>query len=450
MAEDKTVITIGIMTGNSLDGIDAVMTAFGGKGDMRDIAGASLPYPAAFKQEMLALRAEIITLKSDMAQAAKLPRFRPALKEYTALVAQAVDMLFVKSGVRREDVAAIGLHGQSTGEHNPPSVAGGSQPFTTQIFDAAGLAKLTGIPVIYDFRSDDIFNGGEGAPLAPMHHKHLSLALSKRGMFPVCFINGGNTSNLTLISSGETLRKKICGYDCGAFNHYIDALAKAFYGKEFDEDGRCGAVGHINSLLLQEMYNEAAVTENGANFYDLMPPKSAGPHLYTLFERLRNYPLAEEDILRTAEYFAAYSTFLSLRFLPRELDFPRYFLTFGGGWNNPLAYRDFISLLHGRGLILPEHAEIAGSIRQRLRGEKFYVGMSDEFGISGQYMEARIFADMAYCFLTGKAFTAPEITGCRSGAVCGIMCQPGENTRKRGRGYWYSRAAKGWSPKDCQ
>ena len=89
--------------------------------------------------------------------------------------------------------------------------------------------------------------------------------------------------------------------------------------------------------------------------------------MYCMAERLKNYPLAEQDILRTVEYFAAYTVFMGLRFLPKELDFPRYFLMFGGGWRNPLIYRDFISLLTGRGLLLPEHAAAAENIRKGSR-----------------------------------------------------------------------------------
>ena len=139
------MITIGIMTGNSLDAADVVMTEFSGAGSIHDIAGVSVPYPAALRQDMLDLREEIIALGSDMDKAAKLPKFRPALKTYTELLAGAVEELLAKSGVPRENVAAIGLHGQSTGEHNPPSSAGGGEPFTTQMFDAAGLAKKAGI-----------------------------------------------------------------------------------------------------------------------------------------------------------------------------------------------------------------------------------------------------------------------------------------------------------------
>ncbi len=439
------MITVGVMTGNSLDGVDAVMTDFSDKGDIRDIDAISIPYPPKLRQNMLELRHIVTDLHSDMTKVAKLPLFKNALSEYTDLVALTVNKLIEKSEIEKSQIAAIGLHGQSCGEHNPPSLAHGSEPFTTQIFDAPSLAKKIGLPVIYDFRSDDIFNGGEGAPLAPMHNLHLSYTLARRGMFPICFINGGNSANIAVITSGDTLHKKILGFDCGPFNHYVDFLARAFFDKDFDENGKLALEGHINSMLLNDLYNEAALTSNGDNYFDILPPKSSGPHLYCMEERLKNYPLAEVDILRTVEYFAAYIVFLSLRFIPEKLDFPRYFLMFGGGWKNPLIYRDFISLLTGRGLVLPQHAQFAETIRQRLRGEKFYASLTDDYSINGQYMEARIMADMARCFLLKKKFTAPEITGCKKASVCGIICLPNENTRRKGRGFVYSRAAKGWS-----
>lgn len=439
----KQVLTIGIMTGNSLDGADLVLTAFE-SGGMEDIAGVSVPYPLSLKEDMLELRKKIISYHSDMDKAVKGEVFKRSVAGYTEILAQGVEELIEKSGVKREEIAAIGLSGQSTGEHNPPSVAGKSEPFTTQIFNAPELAQRTGIKVIYDFRSDDIFAGGEGAPLAPMHNLHLSYGLSKKGLFPVCFINGGNTANLAVISSGTSLRKEVLGFDCGPFNHYADALCRAFYNKEYDEGGEFGRTGQINAALLSEMYKESAVTIDGENFYDLVPPKSSGPHLYTMTERLKDYPLPEEDILRTVEYMAAYSVFLSLRFIPDYIDFPKYFLFFGGGWNNMTVYRDFMSLLHGRGMVLPEHQAYAEGIRQRMRGERFFAASADAFGINGKYTEARIMADLAYCFLERKEFTRPEVTGCFEGKVLGIACEPGKNLRRRGRGFLYSRAAKGW------
>ena len=80
---------------------------------------------------------------------------------------------------RQREIAAIGFHGQ-TCDHFPPSAAGGSEPYTLQVGDPRLLADLTGIPVIYDFRSDDLMNGGEGAPLAPLHNRRIARMMQKQ------------------------------------------------------------------------------------------------------------------------------------------------------------------------------------------------------------------------------------------------------------------------------
>lgn len=438
------MLTIGIMTGNSLDAVDAVLTNFTGN-KIIDIIGVSIPFPKSLKNQLLSLNQEILASHSNISKISKSPLFKTTLDSYTTLLVRAVEKLLKRSKTPRSSISAIGISGQSIGAHNPPSLAGSKEPFTTQIFDAATLAKATNIPVVYDVRSDDIFDGGEGAPLAPVHNLHLSYALTSQGKYPVCFINGGNTANIAVITQGKSIRRHVIGFDCGAFNHYIDRLSFAFYRKSCDLDGLLGMQGNINPLLLEKLYHHAALTADHKNYYDLIPPKSSGPHLYNMLDDLLNYPLQKVDILRTVEYFSAYTVFLSLQFIPNDFDFPKYFLLFGGGWRNPVIYQDFQNLLHGRGIILPEHQKIFKSILTRLRGQKISVGFSDDFGFNGQYMEARIMADMAYCYLKNMPFTKPEITGCKHGVVSGILCKPGENTRRRGRGFTFSRAAKGWS-----
>jgi len=438
------MITIGIMTGNSLDAVDAVLTDFSGS-KITDIAGVTIPYTQKMKKKLETLNKEIIAAHSNMVKISKTDLFNETLDEYTSLLIKAVQKLLKKGKIKKEAVAAIGISGQSIGVHNPPSLANGKEPFTTQIFDAARLAKETEIAVVYDVRSDDIFDGGEGAPLAPVHNLHLSYALTSEGKYPVCFINGGNTANIAVITQGKTIRRNIIGFDCGAFNHYADKLSRTFFNVPCDTDGIYGKRGNINIVLLEKLFSRSAVTPDGANFNELLPPKSSGPHLYTMSEELRDYPLRKEDVLRTVEYFSAYNVFLSLRFIPDDLDFPKYFMLFGGGWKNPIIYSDFQNILHGRGIILAQHQQIARQILNRLRGQKFALGLSDVFGISSKYMEARIMADMAYCFLMHIPFTKPEITGCKTGVVSGIICRPHENLRRRGRGYTFSRAAKGWS-----
>ena len=217
--------TIGVMTGNSLDGVDAVLTDFSGD-KITDIASVSLPFPVDLTRDLLAFRA--LVKGKAVSEFENAPLFADVLSRSTALVAEAVN------AIKQPDVVAVGLHGQ-TCDHFPPSVANGEKPYTLQIFDAQKLADLTGIPVIYDFRSDDMMNGGEGAPLAPAHNAHIAADMRAKGFDSVAFCNAGNTGNIAVIA-GDT----VLGWDVGAFNHFADKLTREYKGVPCDTNGRFG------------------------------------------------------------------------------------------------------------------------------------------------------------------------------------------------------------------
>ena len=150
------------------------------------------------------------------------------------------------------------------------------------------------------------------------------------------------------------------------------------------------------------------------------PPKSSDPAWYHLPDLQEFAPL---DVLRTAEYLSTYAMFHSLQYVPEDIKMPKHFLVFGGGWKNPLVMQDFKNLINSQSLVLPEHQNIFKHIKQRL-GKNSQVCWSDEFGINGQYMEARIFADLAYCKIRNIPFTTPQMTNCRTPTVCGQWCYP--------------------------
>lgn len=364
-----------------------------------------------------------------------------------------------RSGCRREDIAALGFHGQ-TCDHFPPSIAGGEPAYTVQVGNAGLLADLTGIPVICDFRSDDIMAGGEGAPLAPVHNLHIAGDLRNKGVFPVAFCNAGNTGNISVITEDKDGKNVVRGWDVGPFNHYTDYLVRTYKGQPYDDGGRLAAGGRIVPELLRDLFDNAAVDGIGRNFYLQTPPKSSDPSWYRLTESLncRHYSFA--DTLRTALYLSSYAFVHSLSFVPADLRMPADFLVFGGGWKNPLALNDFKCLLRGEGLVLPEHQETFAAVQSRFERPPS-VEWSDKFGYSGQYMEARIFADMAYCRIVGKPFTFPESSGCRQPVVGGVYILPsaggnflltglletygtaGLNMENPAPKYW-NRAVKGW------
>lgn len=156
----------------------------------------------------------------------------------------------------------------------------------------------------------------------------------------------------------------------------------------------------------------------------------------------------------------------ALSFVPEDVEMPSAFLLFGGGWKNPLSLQDFKDLLNGRGPVLPEHEDAFAAVRRRFAKEPS-VEWSDVFGYSGTYMEARIFADMAFCRITGEPFSYPESTGCTSPTVSGICVFPsqggGAQLKELMRHYGtekiagqkgadepprlYNRAVRGWKKK---
>ena len=192
---------IGIMTGNSLDAVDVVLTEFNNK-KIRDICFHSRPIPKNMAKEFREIKEKLAQNQGDIA-AINNKSFRKTHDNYIKLVAQTVHELITKSDIPIEKIDIIGFHGQ-TCYHRPPSIAKKQKPCTIQIGSGQMLANLTGLPVAYDFRSDDIFNGGEGAPLAPIHNQHLATSLN----FPVVFCNGGNTGNISIITNNQKKERK--------------------------------------------------------------------------------------------------------------------------------------------------------------------------------------------------------------------------------------------------
>lgn len=403
---------IGIMTGNSLDAADCVLTRFGTDGKMTDLAADTLAYPPALKDAMRRVRDQMKKENFAVYDVVTRVSFLGIVTAYTKLLAQGVKNVLQKAGIDAKDVAAIGLHGQ-TCAHCPPSVAGDDLPYTVQIFHPKLLAKLTGIPVVYDFRSDDVFNGGEGAPLAPAHNLHMA---QSAGLTGVCaFANAGNTGNWAIID-GQTAK----GFDCGPFNHFSDLLCRRFFQKDYDENGAIGAAGKIDLSLLDAFFNQSARTRNGDNFYAVKPPKSSDPQWYVLPDAaLTANPF---DALRTAQYAAVYGLFYNLSFAPEK---PETIVLFGGGWNNPNAAADLNALIDGNAPVLEAHKDVFKAIRDGFKSRP-RVAKADAFGLNATYTEARIFADAAYRFILNEPFTFPETTGAYRPSVCGVYCVPNE------------------------
>lgn len=440
---------IGVNTGNSLDAADAVLTRFGVDGSIEDIDSASTPLPTELTEGLRSFRTSIMDSKGDMP--ASMKHFNSVrltalhwkdaselIDEFTSFVSKTVRSLQNKlqptadfDGV----IDLIGFHGQ-TCAHQPPSIAGNEgQTYTIQIGNGQLLADQTRCTVVYDFRSDDLMNGGEAAPLAPIHHEHLASSLRQKGKFPIAFCNAGNTGNISVITERRDKSVLVTGWDVGPFNDYPDKLMQSEKGLPCDLDAAIGKTGNVNAELLRKLFEHSSITEKGENYLLQPPPKSSDPQWYRVIPELAG--TAEDappfsDRVRTAEYFAAYVFFYSLKWIPEELPLPCAFALCGGGWNNPISRMHFEALLRAdfsSAPVLDEHLDLFKSIATRIKANPtaLEIGMADEFGFSGQFMEARLFGDAAINRIMGVPFSRPETTGCKTPTVLGVIRFPDRN-----------------------
>ncbi|MCO6429404.1 MAG: anhydro-N-acetylmuramic acid kinase [Deltaproteobacteria bacterium] len=461
---DYELKTAGIMTGNSLDGADTVLTSFSAAG-MRDLMSYSRPFPQFLKHYLNELRNLVNAHKGNVAAAEKdfdsavarssnemrtdlekesgaAASFAALSKYYVMFCAEAVRELTnnaIQVGAIKTlaDIDIVGFHGQ-TCAHFPPSIAKTkdvTELYTVQLGDGQLLADLLGIPVVYDFRSDDLMKAGEAAPLAPMHHLHLAESIATHPGASIAFLNAGNSGNISITNLDR--KPSVMGWDCGPCNHFSDLLAQRELSMLCDHDGAIGARGKINLDLLQILFERAVITSKGENFLLMQPPKSSDPEWYRPPAELVGESqvggavLPLEQRLRTAQYFSAYCFFYSLSFLPEDFPLPAVFVLSGGGWKNPVLLRHMQGLCagdFGANPVLPMHHDLFAALSKKiLSSGAVQCRHAVDFGIDGTAMEARLFADAAVCRIEGVPYSLPEITGVKSATVLGIVRFPGGN-----------------------
>ena len=415
---------IGNMTGNSMDAIDLVLTDFDGS-RMTDICNHTKPYSKDMQTKVEDLRRRV--QEKNCAEITSDPFFWKVHDEYIRQVAACIEAMCQDNQIDKSTITAIGFHGKTL-DHNPPSKArrDGSEPYTLQIGSGQMLADLTGIPVVYDFRSDLLMAGFDGAPLAPLHNAHIAM-IEGDG----CYYNGGNTSNFSIVIDG----KAIIAADAGPCNEYIDAYIRRHTTELYDRDGRIGRCGRPDMSLLQYMF------DCGRHYYEAPLPKSGDPayyHTEQIFAEIAARNIKLEDAVRSFEYFAAYIAVYALTNLPNDISLPSSFILFGGGWKNPLVKEALMDLLAENGYVLPEHQAAFHQLTA-----SFKSAPQIRFSAFGDYMEARLFADMARYRLENKPWQLPETTAAGADIVCGRIAYPSAVSLVQYADA-VNRAAKGW------
>jgi anhydro-N-acetylmuramic acid kinase len=242
---------IGLMSGTSLDGVDGVLCGF--EPDVRVLAHENLPFDPALREELLLLN----TPGAAHDAGGELHRAALAANAVARCYAQVVQRLLLATGIRKEQVRALGAHGQTV-RHRPGQFDGDG--YTLQLNAPALLAELTRIDVVADFRSRDVAAAGQGAPLVPAFHA----AVFGRSDAALAVLNIGGMSNLTIIEPGQP----VLGFDCGPGNALMDHWCQVHRGMPYDADGTWAATGQVIAALLH-----AALAEP---FFRRPPPKSTG------------------------------------------------------------------------------------------------------------------------------------------------------------------------------
>lgn len=293
---------IGLMSGTSLDGIDAALIATDGKRSVKPLGFVTVPYRADFRQRM---RACFWNMAGDAD-----PHVAATEVELTQLHAAAVALLLKR--VRRAPTAVdfIGFHGQTIW-HKP------HERKTCQIGDGALLAKLTNIPVVNDFRTADVVAGGQGAPLVPLYHAALAGSMPR----PLALLNIGGVANITWLGSGN----EIIAFDTGPGNALLDDWMLRHTGTAYDADGKAASDGTVdwsvvNGALERDYFRRAA-------------PKSLDRDE---FNDLKTDHLSVADGAATLAMLTVAAVARGFQLLGRK---PSLLLVTGGGRHHPMMMR---------------------------------------------------------------------------------------------------------------
>ena len=362
---------IGLISGTSMDGVDAVLASF--ENDALNLSASHAhPYPVELRE-----RLQAATMKPGACGLDELGTLDHWVGE---CFRDAALSIIEKSGAAASDIAAIGSHGQTL-RHQPNA----DHPFSLQIGDAATIASGTGIPTVSDFRRGDIAAGGQGAPLVPPFHRWL---FGKAGSDRVV-LNLGGIANITMLPGDDS---PVIGFDTGPANTLLDAWISEQRKLPYDSRGKWAAAGKVSQRLLDAMLTDA--------YFALAPPKSTGFEHFNL-DWLRSFDIDDErpvDVQTTLAELTAITVSKSIAATaPSVLDV----FVCGGGVHN-------------------EH--LMSRLRDYLPTSTIY--STEAAGLAPDWVEATAFAWLAMRTMQGKTGNLPSVTGAKRKRRLGAIHYP--------------------------
>lgn len=363
--ESNIHYTIGLMSGTSMDGTDAVCVRFVNHNFDKVIAHQFLSFDEKLRYQLLSLQ----NISND-----EINRTRQLAQTLTYHYAEVVHNLLQLDDMKNIPIEAIACHGQTI-RHAP------QLGYSVQLADWALLAEITRLPVVGDFRATDIAAGGQGAPLVPIFHHQLFFNHEQTR----AVVNIGGIANLTVLHKDGT----ITGFDTGPGNMLIDEYCRLHFACDYDDNGEIAQQGEVLEDLLKLWLQE--------DYFALSPPKSTGRDLFS-FAWAKHVLRGDENpynVLRTITELTAISIADAVK---KYADDSEEVLLCGGGTYNSFLCNRIATLLPNQKIC-----------------------DTTQYGLSAMYVESSAFAWFAHCRVHKIALNLSNITGSKGKRVLGAM-----------------------------
>lgn len=385
----KIRLGVGVLSGTSLDGIDAGLVKLSGSGERTKVnllAFKTYPFEKAVRENML---------KNFSPKTATLPELSQLNALIGTLFSNAVRRLLKQESIALEKIDFVASHGQTFWHQPEPERIGTHRVRSTfQLGDGSVIASELGVVTISDFRTAELPLGGDGAPLMP----YLDFLLYRSKTTSRALLNIGGISNISVLPKG-CAKQDVIFFDCGAGNLLMDKAAMRFFNKSFDKNGRIAASGTASDGIVRTLLQH--------KYFQLPPPKSTGRELFSdayfesVVNRCREKKLSDADILATLTEFTVraiyrqYQTFIEPRVNIEEL------IVSGGGAKNPVLMRKLRQMFYFC-RVLSQDAVARGA-----------AGEVTPHSIPAKAKEAVLFAVLGNEFLSGNSasMTTPARLG---------------------------------------
>ena len=382
----KSYYSLGLMSGTSGDGIDVSIIKSDGQSQYKPVLNKYFEYDSDIPKKISQIKDKLANIESSL-EPGRL-RIKKELDEETNFLEKKITLLHAEATNEilkdfKENLDFIGFHGHTI-QHLP------NRKYTRQLGDGNLLSRLTKRTVVYDFRQNDIKNGGEGAPLTPIFHKLLVEKFKTE--FPIVVLNIGGIANVTIIEKKGNI---MSGLDIGPGNTLIDQWMKKNSNNSYDKNGLTAKSGNINYLFLNKALND---------WYNRL--EDSDP--FNKIEWYRSYDtndfdlsfvrgLSLEDGAATITEFTSkiYSNFIN-NIIP-DSNFPKKIIVCGGGRKNKFLIKSFAKKI------------------------KCSLDLIDKYGVNGDFVESQAFAYLAIRSYLKLPISFPNTTGCKVPCTGGVI-----------------------------